>query len=497
MRKKPLRILTYTMLLLGAALFAAPMAWMVATSLKPEEQNAQSRPTWLAYQWHATIDGQQLTVGVDVDGANEQSQPVESDTSPEGQAAQAEDDVPAQMMLPVTAAYQWRMTYKDEGEDHDLPARLIPDQDPQADPIEVEISLHYRVTLDEQTLASMEIPDNKRKMALGWVVGHDLPVRIVERDDQTGIATAGFFNADGDYLMQLPVPINRLQKIYNTELGQQSASYSEKQTLTVARSDLQKVYLAWDDREFTPYVEKDTMVLARQDLKRTLDPRWENYPRAIERMGMFWRYLFNTLTLCFLTVLGTVFSSAMVAYGFSRIDWPGRNKMFAVVLATMMVPFPVLMVPMYALFRELGWIGTLKPLWVPFFFASAFNVFLLRQFFMTIPRDITEAARIDGCSELRIFLQIILPLAKPALMVVALFQFMATWNDFLGPVIYLTDQADYTLALGLQQFQSQQNGVPWNLLMAASSLIVLPVVLLFFITQRTFIEGISMTGLKG
>jgi multiple sugar transport system permease protein len=171
--------------------------------------------------------------------------------------------------------------------------------------------------------------------------------------------------------------------------------------------------------------------------------------------------------------------------------------MFMVCLATMMVPFPVVMVPIYCMFRWLGWIGTLKPLWVGSFFAGAFNVFLLRQFFMTIPKDLSEAARIDGCSEFRIFWQIILPLCRPALMVVALFQFMYTWNDFLGPLIYLTKQDDYTLALGLQLFQSQHGGTEWHYLMAASTLVALPIIVLFFFTQKTFIEGISMTGIKG
>ena len=134
---------------------------------------------------------------------------------------------------------------------------------------------------------------------------------------------------------------------------------------------------------------------------------------------------------------------------------------------------------------------------MPTLFASAFNVFLLRQFFMTIPKELSEAARIDGCSELRIFAQVVIPLAKPAITVVALFQFLATWNDFLGPLIYLTDQKDYTLALGLQFFQSQQGGTQWHYLMAASTLVVAPVILLFFLAQRTFIEGVSMSGLKG
>jgi multiple sugar transport system permease protein len=230
---------------------------------------------------------------------------------------------------------------------------------------------------------------------------------------------------------------------------------------------------------------------------KKIAPRWENFAKAIRAMKQFPRYLKNTLFLCLLTVIGTVLSSALAAYGFSRIEWRGRNRVFLLALATMMVPFPVTMVPMYCLFRWLGWIGTMKPLWVGSFFAGAFNVFLLRQFFMSLPKDLSEAARIDGCGEFRIFWQIILPLCRPALMVVGLFQFMFTWNDFMGPLIYLTKQEDFTLALGLQFFQSQQGGTEWHYLMAASTLVALPIILLFFFTQKTFVEGISMTGIKG
>ena len=225
-------------------------------------------------------------------------------------------------------------------------------------------------------------------------------------------------------------------------------------------------------------------------------PQWHNYRDAINGMGHFWRYAANTLFLCVMTVTGTVASSALAAYGFSRIEWRGRDKLFLVLLATMMIPFPVIMVPIFSLFKHLGWIGSFKPLWVPSFFAGAFNVFLLRQFFLSIPTELSDAARIDGCSEFQIFLRIILPLCKPALLVVALFQFMFTWNDFLGPLIYLARQKDFTLALGLQSFQSQNGGTQWHQLMAASTLVVLPVIVLFFFTQRSFIEGIATTGGK-
>jgi multiple sugar transport system permease protein len=211
----------------------------------------------------------------------------------------------------------------------------------------------------------------------------------------------------------------------------------------------------------------------------------------------------NTLVIEVLTVTGTTLSSAVVAYGFAKIKFKGRGALFAILLSTMMIPFPVTMVSLFTIFRWLGdhtgmdWIGTFKPLWFPAWFGSAFNIFLLRQFFLTIPDELSEAARIDGCSELGIFLRIVLPLSRPALTVVALFAFMGTWNDFLGPLIYLRRPEQFTLALGLLNLQSQHGGTPWHLLMAASVLVILPVLVIFFLAQKTFIEGIATTGLKG
>lgn len=222
---------------------------------------------------------------------------------------------------------------------------------------------------------------------------------------------------------------------------------------------------------------------------------WENFHEATSKIP-FWRQAANTVLLCLLNVVGTTASCAFVAYGFSRIDWPGRDWFFWITLSTMMIPGAVLMVPLYGLFRELGWVGTNLPLWVPAYFASAYNIFLLRQFFLTIPKDLTEAAQIDGCSELRIFWQILLPLTQPSLIVVALFSFLYVWNDFMGPLIYLTDERQFTLALGLQAFQSRLGGTEINLLMAAGTLVILPVMVLFLFAQRYFIEGISMSGLK-
>jgi len=207
-------------------------------------------------------------------------------------------------------------------------------------------------------------------------------------------------------------------------------------------------------------------------------------------------YLRNTLVVAGLSVSGMVLSSAIVAYGFARIRWRGRRAMFALVLATMMIPFPVLMGPLYMIFRDLGWIGSLKPLWVPAWFGGAFNIFLLRQFFMTIPSELDEAATIDGCSHWGIFWRIIVPLSRPALAVVALFHFIYVWNDFLAPLIFLTHRDQFTLALGLQLYQSKAGNTPWNLLMAASTMVVAPVLLLFLLAQRTFVQGAAAEGLK-
>lgn len=221
---------------------------------------------------------------------------------------------------------------------------------------------------------------------------------------------------------------------------------------------------------------------------------WQNYVEAVTTIP-FARYLGNTVYISLFNVVGILISCPLVAYGLSRIEWPGRDFLFMVVLASMMLPYAVLMIPTFLIFNALGWIGTFKPLIVPAFLGAPFFIFLLRQFFMTIPFDLSDAATIDGCSEFSILWHIVLPLSKPALATVALFTFIANWQDFLGPLIYLRDESQYTLSLGIQRFLSD-HGAKWAQLMAVSTLTVLPIVLLFFFTQRTFIEGITFSGIK-
>jgi len=223
--------------------------------------------------------------------------------------------------------------------------------------------------------------------------------------------------------------------------------------------------------------------------------QWVNYHDALTFLP-FARYFFNSALLCTAVVLGTLISNTLIAYGFSRIDWIGRDVVFVIVLATMMLPFQVTMIPVYIIFRKLGWIGGFLPLTVPSYLGSAYYTFLIRQFFRSIPSELSDAARIDGASEFGIFTRVILPLSKPVLVTVALFSFIFTWNDFLGPLIYLRDERLYTVTLGLQQFQSRYV-TPMNQLMAASTVAIIPVIVVFLFAQRWFVEGISITGLGG
>jgi multiple sugar transport system permease protein len=222
---------------------------------------------------------------------------------------------------------------------------------------------------------------------------------------------------------------------------------------------------------------------------------WSNFSNAVNFFP-FVQYLTNTLIICAGTVVGTLLSNSLIAYGLSRIQWPGRNLLFVLLLGTLLLPSQVTLIPLFILFAHMHWVDTYLPLIVPAFFGNAFFMFLLRQFFLTIPAELGEAVRVDGGSELTIFARIVIPLSTPALAVVALFTFINTWNAFLEPLVYLRTQSKYTLSIGLSTFLGQY-GSQWSWLMAASALVFVPIVILFFFTQRTFIQGITFTGSKG
>jgi ABC-type glycerol-3-phosphate transport system permease component len=225
--------------------------------------------------------------------------------------------------------------------------------------------------------------------------------------------------------------------------------------------------------------------------------RLANYSEVLVRRP-FGLYFVNTLQYAIPAAFGTLLSCSLVAYSFSKVRWWGRDKLFFLCLSTMMIPFQVVMIPLYITFKQLNWLNSYKPLVIPTFFGNAYFIFMLRQFFLTIPQELSDAARVDGAGDLRIFWNVILPLSKPALAVVALFTFMGAWNNYLGPFIYLNDERKYPLALGLQSLRASfQEKLAWPYMMAAATIMIAPVIFIFFVAQRTFVEGITVTGIKG
>lgn len=226
---------------------------------------------------------------------------------------------------------------------------------------------------------------------------------------------------------------------------------------------------------------------------------FENFSRAMD-VFPFWTFMTNSLIITISAVIGVALSVPLVAYGFSRIEWPGRDKVFYLVLATVFIPYPALIIALFDIFAKLDWVNTFYPLIIPFFFCfipAPFWIFIMRQFLLQIPKDLSDAARIDGANEFRIMMQIIMPQAWPALAAVSLFAALDRWNDFLGPLLFLHDPDKYTLSVGLQFFQSQTRyDIQFNLLMAASVLVIIPVLILFFIGQRFFVEGVTVTSMK-
>jgi multiple sugar transport system permease protein len=224
--------------------------------------------------------------------------------------------------------------------------------------------------------------------------------------------------------------------------------------------------------------------------------QWQNFRLALTHPAFpFLRLFWNSLYYAVFSTLGVTAASCLAAYAFARIDFPGRTALFAITLGTLMIPGVVTMVPTYLIFKWLGWIGTYRPLIIPAWTGNPFFIFMLRQFMMTLPQELSDAAKVDGASELEIFYRIMLPLMRSAVLVVVLFNFMWSWNDFMGPLIYLNNARLYPLSLGLYAFLSRE-GIKWNLLAAAALVTTVPVIVLFFVGQQQFIEGITMTGIK-
>jgi ABC-type glycerol-3-phosphate transport system permease component len=233
------------------------------------------------------------------------------------------------------------------------------------------------------------------------------------------------------------------------------------------------------------------------------DPQWSNYPNALARLGSkpwtgFLDALANTVVITTLCVIGQVLSCSLVGYAFARMRFRGREALFIVMIATMMLPMQVTMIPMFILFRYFGWIDTFLPLIIPAFFGAPFFIFMFRQFFAQVPAALVEAARVDGCGHLRIWLQIMLPLCKPVIAITAIFTFINVWNDFLGPLIYLQSEQQMTLAVALNSFQNQYGDFrDAHYLMAASLVTMIPCIVLFFVAQKQFVSGLTLGAVKG
>jgi multiple sugar transport system permease protein len=235
--------------------------------------------------------------------------------------------------------------------------------------------------------------------------------------------------------------------------------------------------------------------ISEQKALRHVEIHWENYPEAFTQVP-FDRYLINTLIVTFVGMFGMLVSSSLVAYGFSRFRAPGINILFLILLSTIMLPRQVTLIPVYVFFQKIGWIDTLLPLIVPQFFANAYDVFLLRQFFMTVPLELDDAAKIDGANPIQTFFHVMLPQARPALVAVGIFHFLWAWNDFYEPLIFLHSRENWTVAVGLQTFNALYS-VNTHLIMAASVVMVLPPIILFFLSQQIFTQGVVITGIKG
>lgn len=525
----PKRIAVHALLLAGSALFLFPFVWLVVTSLKPIEQTMKMPPEWIPKAYYAPVLGERMTVNKE----REIDQPsiivllqesrregervlLPAEKYQDGRAnveiriadRKVQKQVAAEVEKRVPPG-SWLVREKIERLPQETPPLTLP-----ADHVTSWPRFCARLYGERAEPA----PNASRRL---WSLLPQEARQIVEtaagaqrpdKHDRAEVAKAvtellarpDLFPQELVAELEPPAEAKTLLRRRPEELSDQEVRRMNRLLLeaafpkTIAPSQEEWLTPRWDCVDAAAIVER-------------AEPAWWNYQGAIRYTGyyplnlfgwsvdvpMFIVYLWNTMVVAVLGTIGLVISSSLAAYGFSRICWKGRDTCFFLTLCTMMVPFAVIMVPLYGVFRSLGWIGTLRPLWVPPCFGHAFSIFLLRQFFLTIPQDLTDAARIDGCSEFGIFWRVILPLSKPALAVVALFHFMYAWKDFLGPLIFLTEQHTYTLSLGLQFYQSQHGGSEWHFLMAAATMMILPVVILFFFTQRTFIQGISTTGMKG
>ncbi len=449
MKSSPLtRLLAWLLLVVGLVVFAAPLVWMIATTLKLDHELVRRPVRWLPDLPTPPTRG--------------------AWTDPEGRT----HTLALGRVIAVTPAGEEIALEPTDGQIHW-------GHEPLGDESNRALrTWRYDFSSVDENPATIEgrLPDEVDAVD-HWIVEisndrsfHRLRVEIADRD---GARQSGMHIIGND----------EHQDLVCRAAGDTAAE----------RGDLTLTPLS-DDVGVTSDV-RVTVTLQHSSRSRATWLKFtEQYRRALVYLD-FWSFTRNSIYLVVLSCLGAVLASSLVAFSFARLRWHGRNVLFLLLLATMMLPPQVTMVPQFLIWRGLGFYDTLVPLWLPTFFAIPFFVFLLRQFMLSIPQDLEDAARIDGCSALGIWARVILPLIKPALIAVAIFQFLFTWNDFMGPLIYVANPALQPLSVGVYIFNQAFSG-QWGLILAAATMMLIPVLAMFFAAQRYFIEGVTLTGLK-
>lgn len=441
---RPGRATLYAWLAAGAVVFTLPFLWLVSTSMKQPEETFVFPPRWLP--------------------AVSEAPRVSPWTAPDGTERRLELGT-ARVRLVDGREQAVELKWSADG------GTLVPGE---AGPI-----VHYDFASADRLALRADLPRE--------FTGAVESVTLRLRSDESWKRARVTLHSGG----------RRFELRERLFLG--AKSWLEWTFTTAASHPEQRSLGIWPMRPSGVATGDDAIVLEiehRGMVAATL-ARWTQAYRDAWYADANWpRYIFNSVLLVVLNVAGQLLACSMAAFALARLDWPGREAIFGLILATMMLPGVVVLVPQFLVFKTLGWYGTLLPLWVPAFAGSAFFIFMLRQFMMQLPRDLEEAARIDGCSWFGTYWRIILPLMRPALAAVAIFTFMGTWNEFMGPLIYLGDERQFPLSLGLYGFR-QERGSDFNMLMAASTMMTLPAIVLFFAAQRYFIEGVTLTGLKG
>jgi len=548
------QLFLYGLLVGGAAIFAIPFIWMIGTSLKVDREMFGETITLLPQKPVPALQSPFLDEHYFKTPDSPEAQRVRGVVLDTVQTFRLGDDALASIDE-KTAALLFPGIYK-KVRDILPSATWKLDDAALADSLRQQIDEEmvrevYRAIYRPLTLGSVRVRSfdlQEQEMTRGhaisdlWSVSSVMPARIQDVVDPAGPAGVLYYDFTGaaegagpvklSTTLALPFQAERLFRILISLTPDDSWHrmdfYYEKNCVKYAamrpvflgdnqamvvtlqeygpedESNSGKIRLWYACREVDrgpQYESRPDHVKVTAELTRSsqLDAWWakayRNYRGALNYIP-FWRYVGTSAFLVILNIIGTLISCSLVAYAFARLQWPGRQFSFALMMATMMIPPQVTMIPYFLIIKELGWYNTLHPLWVISFFGNAFNIFLLRQFMKGIPRDLEDAARIDGCNFLQVYWHVIMPLIKPTLACIAIFTFMGVWNDFMGPLIYLSDQSLYPLSLGLYALNVQEGG-NYGMMMAGSFLMTLPVVIIFFFAQKYFIQGVTLTGMKG